>query len=107
MTLPATDLGEECVQAMHFLPFLHKSVELRDPLERKFVHEVDDVRLLQKLVLERFHCHRERGRKEEDLTLLGEVGDESFHQRLELGREELVCLHKRKVRGRHVLRHGM
>ena len=91
----SADLGEERVQAVHFLALLHKGIELRDALESELVHEVDHVRLLQKLVLEGLHSHWKRGRKEEDLTLLREGVDESLHQRLELGGEELVSLRRR------------
>mmetsp|Transcript_11992 Transcript_11992/g.50212 ORF Transcript_11992/g.50212 Transcript_11992/m.50212 type:complete len:251 (+) Transcript_11992:284-1036(+) len=53
-------LGEERVQAVHFLLLLHKRVVLRDALQRELLHQVDDVRLAQVLVLELLHRDGER-----------------------------------------------
>ena len=37
---------------MHFLPLFHEGVVLRDALESQIIHQVDLVRVLNKLILE-------------------------------------------------------
>ena len=85
-------LGEERVEAVHLLALLDERVVLRDALERQLVHQVDDVRLAQELLLELLDGHRERRAEEHDLAALGQEADQLLDDRLELGRQQLVGL---------------
>ena len=46
---------------MNFLSFFNKSIELRNTLERKLIHEIDDVRIRQKSILKILDSDRKRG----------------------------------------------
>lgn len=47
-----TDLGEQRVQAMKLLLFIHKRIILRHTLQCQLIHQVDLVRALHPLVAE-------------------------------------------------------
>ena len=55
-------LAEERVQAVNLLLLFDKGVVLGDTLERELLHEVDDIRFAQVLVLEVLHSDGESGR---------------------------------------------
>ena len=46
---------------MNFLTFFNKSTELGNTLEREFIHEIDDVRILQESILKILDSDRKRG----------------------------------------------
>ena len=69
-----------------------RGLHLGDALERELLHEVDDVRAAQELVLELPHGDGEGRGIEHDLALRVQVADELLDDDLELGRQQLVCL---------------
>ena len=69
---------------MNFLSFFNKSIELRNTLERKLIHEIDDVRIRQKSILKILDSDRKRGWEHQYLTILGKKADQMLHWRLEL-----------------------
>ena len=80
---------------------LDEGVVLRDTFQRQLVHQVDDVRLAQELVLELLHGDRERRRVEQDLPVGAHVADQLLDHGLELRREQFVRLihHQHARRG--------
>ena len=46
-----TDLGKQCVEAMHLLPFFDIGVILRDTTQGKFVHQIDLIRRIHMFIL--------------------------------------------------------
>lgn len=85
-------LGEQGVEAVHFLFLLHECVVLGDALQGQLVHQVDDVGLAQPPLLELLHGDWESGRVEHDLAVVRQEVDELFNQRLKLRRQQLVSL---------------
>lgn len=63
------NLRKECVEAVNFLPFLHKSIKLGYTLQGKLVHKVDNIGLSQESILEVFYSDRKCGREHKDLTI--------------------------------------
>lgn len=63
-------LAEQSVQAVDLLLFFNEGVVLGDTLQREFLHEVDDVRFAQVLVLEFLDGNRESSRVQENLSVL-------------------------------------
>ena len=55
---------------MHFLSLFHKGVVLRDTFQGQLFHQVNDVRLSEPLVFERFDCNRKRRRVQQNLSVL-------------------------------------
>ena len=53
------ELGEERVEAVHLLLLFDEGVVLRDAAQGELVHQIDDVRVGQELLLEALNCHRE------------------------------------------------
>ena len=85
-------LGEECIETVHFLALFDKRIVLRHTAEREFIHEVDLVRLDHVLVLEVLDDQWECRREEHHLALAREQAEQLFHHGRELGREQLICL---------------
>ena len=52
-SLYATDLGEESVEAVDFLPLLHIGIVLSDPLQSQLIHQIDGVGCAEVTLLER------------------------------------------------------
>ena len=103
---------------MNLLPLLDEDVELRDPLQREVVHQIDFIGVLRcaapavqsiiaarprarararashlnVLFFEILHSHRECGREQANLSFRVAVVDELLHERLELRRQQLVSL---------------
>lgn len=77
---------------MNFLSFFNESIELGNTLERKFIHEIDDVRIRQKPILKILDSDREGGWEHQNLTTFWKKANQMFHWRLELLRQKLVSL---------------
>lgn len=67
---------------------------LRDTLEGELVHQVDDERLVEELLLELLDSDWECRRVEQDLAVRRKEADALLDERLELRREELVSLRR-------------
>ena len=85
-------LGEERVEARDLLPLVDVRVVLRDTLQSEVVHEVDDVRLPEKLVLELAHRDGECCRIAQNLPVVRKVCHEATERVGELWAEQLVRL---------------
>lgn len=92
-------LGEQGVEAVHFLPFLDEGIELSDTLQRQVIHEIDFVGIGDEAIFERLHRDREGRREQADLTVRGAVIYESFQERLEVGGEKFVRLRAETTTG--------
>ena len=96
-----TNLGEQSVEAVDFLPFLDKSVVLGDTTKGEFVHEIDFVRILHVLVLEVFDNDRESGAEQHDLAIRRVKSQKLLDRRGEFGGQKLVgFVHDKRLRSR-------
>lgn len=77
---------------MHFLLLLHKSIVLGQTLQSQFLHEVDDVWLLQPAILELLHSNREGCGVQHDLPIIRQMRDQLLNNGLKLWREQLISL---------------
>lgn len=92
-------LAEQSVQAVDLLLFFNEGVVLGDTLQREFLHEVDDVRFAQVLVLEFLDGNRESSRVQENLSVLRHEVDNLGDDGLEFRGKKLIrlvhCQHRR------------
>lgn len=86
------ELVEQGVQAVHFLSLLDKRIELRDSAQRQLVHQIDLIWIVEILVLEGLHGHREGRRVEQNLALVRQEPNQLLDDRRELRAEQLVRL---------------
>jgi hypothetical protein len=93
----SSNLGEERVEAVHFLPLLDEGVVLRNTLQGEFFHEIDLVGLPKESFLEVLDGDGECGREEQDLLFVWHEVDYLLHERLELGRQQLVRLRTKLI----------
>lgn len=64
---------------MNFLSFFDECIELGNTLERKFIHEIDDVRIIQKSILKILDSDRKCGREHQNLTIFWKKANQVFH----------------------------
>ena len=77
---------------MKLLSFFQICIVLSDSFVGKFLHEVDELRLLDVLLLELLDLEGVSGREEHHLLVPGHDLDDPGHDLLEVQREQLVYL---------------
>lgn len=87
-----TNLGEQSVQAVHFLLLLDVGVVLGYALEGELLHQVDLVRVVHVLLDELVDSAWKGSRIQEDLSVLWQEADDVVEHVLEVLGQELVGL---------------
>lgn len=88
----STYLGEQGVQAVHFLLLLDIGVVLSDTLQGQLLHKIDLIWIVHVLLDEGVHSAWKSGRVQEDLSVLWQIRDDRVEHVLEVLRQELVGL---------------
>ena len=86
------ELGKKRVERSHLLALLNVSVKLSDTAKSQLVHEVDDVRVRQKLGFKSADGRWESSGKKANLPCGRAVANKRLEHNLKFGAEQLVSL---------------
>jgi hypothetical protein len=78
-------LGEECIQTVDLLPFLHIGIELCNTTKGEFIHEVNAIGFINKLLTKGFNRNGKGGAKETDLVTRVTKPNDLFEYGLKFG----------------------